>query len=366
MADLYFKVLELENIIKMKDLELRMKDEQIKLLNDTINFLKQKDTLISQRIPPEDTLISETISPEDTLISEKLSPEDTLISGKLSTEETLVSKKITKPIKTVRVADDFTFINIEDFFKDYILNTETKYTYKFENGTTKFIAFKPQYYKREYSIFNVMKANIEIITDAINKLPKNTSFFKLCDKNRKKFQIKTNNEIIPSSNQEEIDKLIFKLFNDTNNLLLKAFVNFNSYFAKKWVYMSSEDNEIYRNALQKRADGLPLTNQEEALIKRRNSNNKLKNEFNKITGIDYELLRSSNGWFDNLSLCFYSFESKELKSGFFKLKNFLATGAYDKSEIEAHYKKQIQYHKKLQEEDSDSGDSDNSDNSEEY
>lgn len=66
--------------------------------------------------------------------------------------------------------DDLTLINIEDFFKTYIQNSqETKYTYKFETETTKFTALKPIYYKKEYSQFNTMKAVMTIITDAIKK-----------------------------------------------------------------------------------------------------------------------------------------------------------------------------------------------------
>ena len=332
MADLSFKVLELENIIKMKDLELRMKDEQIKLLNDTINILKQKETPIIEKETP-------IIQKEE-----------------VSQEETLISRKVTRPIK--RATNEFTFINIEDFFQGYIQNTENKYIFVFENSKTKFIALKPQYYRKEYSCFDVMTAIMDIITDAINKLPKNKSFCKVCDKSRKKIQIKTNNEIIPSSNQEEIDKLIFKLFKDTYEVLFNAFTRFNNYFAKNWVLISSDETDLYYSALEKRSDGLPLTNQEEAIIKRKNTNNKIKNEFEELTGVDYELLKSHNGWFSNLSLSFYSFDDKQFKSGFLKLKTYLATGTYDKNEIEDQHKKRIQYNEEQEENEAYNNDSD--------
>lgn len=283
MEALNLKIMELEA-------QLRMKDEHIKLLNEKIEFLNLKQ-----------------------------------MTNNVEQQE-LICRKIVKPKKIIK---ETTYINIQDFFKTYISNTETRYTYRFQNKnqTAKFIALKPEYYKKQGHI-SMIKATIDVISDAINKLPKNTSFYKICDKSRKKIEIKSNGEFLSTSkNEVEIDDLILKLFRDTSFFLVGSFNEFNYYFSNRRIKLSEEEKEICSKAFNKRFVGDELTDQEMSLIKKQNVNDKIFSEFKEITGVDYELLHSSKGWFDVRAVEIYGFD--DYKKGANKLKKFLITGIKD-------------------------------------
>jgi hypothetical protein len=311
------KVRELENIIKMQEVQLKMKNEQIEMLKNTIDIL-------SQNKPTEEPKL-------------EVKEEPKLISQKIVVRPKKISENIKLQIQEIKQDDNLTLIDIEEFFKNYIQNSEeTKYTHKFKTETTNnFTALKPIYYKKEYSHFNVMKAVMTIITDAIKRLPKNVSFYICKDERRRKFDIKSNNQIIESKNVEQIDKLILKLFKDTYNFLLTAFQNMNLYFSRKWTCFSHDEEEMIKLIYDKKLEGEALTKEEQELGKKSYNNTKVADEFKKVIGCDYELFRK--GWDSELKTCFYSFDEKEYNAGFSHLRTFMATNKYDETTINKEY-----------------------------
>lgn len=327
------KVRELENIIKLKDMELKMKDEQIGMLQNTINILSQNKPIKEE---PKEEIKEE----EPKLFCQKV------------VKPKKIAENIKMEIQEIKQNDSLTLINIEDFYKTYIQNSqETKYTYKFETETTKFTALRPMYYKKEHCDFNMMKAVMTVITDAMKELPKNVSFYKCKDERRRIFEIKSNNEIISSKNVEEIDKFILKLFKDTYNFLLTSFVKMNSYFNSRWTYFSSEEENLLKGINQKKFMNEPITEREELLLKKEKQNTRVKNEFKKLTECSYENFKSSDGgWVEKLSLSFFNFDEKQYNAGFSHLRTFLATNKYDEKYINKEHERKIKQQEEEEEE----------------
>lgn len=305
---LTLRIRELENALKLKDLEIKMKDEQINLLKNTIQVLQQTK-------PPEEP------------------------STKLFSQKAILKKPKNHPeaisIKMEEIKEQNTLIDIEQFFEKYIKNSEeTTYTYKFTTEKVKFTALKPLYYKKEYQNINIMKATLEIIFQAIKKLPKNETFYICKDINRRKFDIKSKGVIISSNKTEEIDELITWLFKSTYNFLFNSFNNFNSYFSKQYTYLDSYKLKLINEAEHKRDyENLPLTELEQQLLNQHRINKKVKKEFEQITGINYDLYKSSVGWSSEQGRTFFTFGEEHFKKGFSHLRTTLATDKLNEKEI---------------------------------
>lgn len=311
---LTLKIRELENALKLKDLEIKMKDEQIELLKNTIQVL-------SQPKPVE----------EPKLFSQKIVSKQKTNTDNINMEVEEIKNELNKKATT----KEQTLINIEAFFETYIKNSqETKYTYKFTTDSVKFTALKPLYYRVEYSNINIMKATLEIIFDAIKKLPKNETFYICKDINRRKFDIKSKGEIIKSNKSEEIDEIITWLFKSTYNFLFNSFNTFNTYFQKRYTYFDEYQLNMIKTAEKKRDyENLPLTEVEQKLIMLNSQNSKVKNEFENITGINYDIFKSSEGWSSELGRTFFTFGEEQFKKGFSHLRTLLATNKLNEKEL---------------------------------
>jgi hypothetical protein len=166
------------------------KNYKIELLKNTIQVLQQSKPINEEKQQQPPALFSQKL-----LSKPKKNNTENI---KMNIEEI---KNELHNNKNVSANKEQTLINIEDFFETYIKTSEeTKYTYKFITDKVKFTALKPMYYQQQYSDFNIMKATLEIIFDAIKKLPKNENFYICKDENRRKFNIKSKGDIINSNN----------------------------------------------------------------------------------------------------------------------------------------------------------------------
>jgi hypothetical protein len=300
------KILQLESIVKQKE-------EEIQALKNIIENLTNQN---QEKQNEEPKLFSQKVFLKPKLI--KNQNENVLMKF----EEADNNEKLNIELN----------LNIETFFETYIKNSqETKYTYKYDNNGFKITALKKIYYQKG-NMFNITKAVIEVILDAISALPVNTRFFICKDINRRRFEILSQGKIISSKeNEEEVDKLIQWLFKSTYYFLYNAFGAFNAIFTKNWNLFSSDEEEILKVISEKKFCGEALTEQEDRLYKKKCHNSRIIREFKNAVGIDYELFKSSKGWYDDMSGTFASFESYDI--GKKHLKVALATNKLNIKEI---------------------------------
>jgi hypothetical protein len=326
------KIRELENIIKIKDVEIKMKDEQIELLKQTIALLNKPAPTAVANEPPQSLEAIE----EPKLFCKKLILKPNKVIKKENISMNI--EEIKNDMVHKKQKPEQNLINIEQFFENYISGCEeTKYTYKFETNKVKFTALKPCYYKKNH-MPNLMKAPLEIILEAIKTMNNKNETFYICkDVSRRKFDIKSKDEIIQSKNIEIIDDLILWLFKKVYNFLFDSFNHFNVYFSKRWTNMSEHEENQAQIAQTKKLEDLPLTEMEKKCYDIELINNKVKNEFKKITNIDYEVFKScDSGWSSNMTRAFYSFGNVEYDKGFIHLRTLLATNKIIEKDMKSH------------------------------
>ena len=298
---LTLKIRELENALKLKELEnqsLKNENETLKQIiqskNETIELLKTNKMNI-------------TTMP--------------IIQQEPSTINHENKKK-----------EELTMIDIEEFFEKYIKDTENEYRFKFKSETATFMSLRPKYFNKAFCRINIMQAVLNIITDGLKKLPKNVSFYKCKDENRRKFDIKTNGKIIDSKNVEQIDQLILDLFKNTFKNLFSAYANAKNYFSKRWTYFEDKERKLLDEIDQKAfINKNLLTDQERQMRAKKNMNIAVNEEFMTFAGFRYDdfLYNSAS----ELSLTFCSFDENEYNAGFSHLRTLLATNKYDRSKI---------------------------------
>jgi hypothetical protein len=343
---LILKIRELENALKLKDLEIKMKDEQIELLKCTIQTLSQPNKHVAEEnvvLTPtaEENIVLAPIAVEK---QEPSSSPPTLFRQKLASRP---AKKITENIamnieeinnKTAKSSNEPKYINIEEFFEIYIRSREqTKYTYKYTNQSNneyvKFIALKPLYYKKEYSDFNIMKAVLELIYEAMEILfEKNETFYICNDVNRRKFTIKTKGNFINSrDNKEEVHKTILSLFKKTYGFLFDAYTKFNTYFSKRITYLScDEEKDISMWQEKKQYEGIEPTDHQKEKIAKYKTNRKVQREFENATGVNYRIFLDDANWSSKLALKFYNyFTDEKFDAGFSHLRTIMATKKFN-------------------------------------
>lgn len=311
---LTLKIRELENALKLKELE----NQSLKNENETLKQIIQSK--------------NETI--------------DLLKSNKMN-----ITMPIQEPTnkKVLKEEEQLTMINIEDFYETYIKNVENEYTFKFKSETASFIGLKSKYFKKDFCRFNTMNAVMNIITNALKQLPKNVSFYKCKDENRRRFDIKSNDTIVDSKNVEKIDQLILELFKKTFQNLLTAYCNMISYFSKRWTYFNEKERIRLDEIDDKVFNRQPLTEQERLMRTKRKTNIAVNDEFKLFAGYDYEDFKYVAG--SELGVAFNSFDEKEYNAGFSHLRTLLATNKYDRTKINKEHEATIKMQLKEEEED---------------
>jgi hypothetical protein len=274
------RIKELEEIIKNKDelIEeiIKNKDELIEKQENEINHLKEQ-------LSNNNTLIKPN---ENTLFKAKLIP-------KVKKEENI--KIEVKEMKLEPKPN----LNIEEFFEKYIRKGgETKYTFLYPlKGAIYKPVIKFGYLQKGY-IFKLKKVIQELFLNGLKELPDGVSFYEVINKKTNKFRVKTKDRIITTKNDEkELDKCLKTLMVKICDFLRGSITSFVYSFSKDLEFIDSDDNEIIREARNKKLFKETLTSREDHLLKKDDNNCRIKENFKKITGINFDNFYEN--WYNN-------------------------------------------------------------------
>ena len=247
------KIRELENTIKMKDMELKMKDEQIELLKNTINILSQNRLKEEPKEEPKKEIKS------------KIKP------------------------KTQRVKfDDLpkNALTIEKFYQEYIKNAEeTHYTQIAEVLHLHMTILKPQYFKS--GMLNMLKASMTIVQESLKECDKSICPIVCINKQKKRFWVNTegNGWISSNKNKELVNNALMTLYNRITNYL------YNSYFEFKnrLKCIDTSNSDTIDDIKEKRKQKIELTEAEKKSYNEYLSTLDRQNLFKNYTSIDWEV-----------------------------------------------------------------------------
>jgi hypothetical protein len=175
---------------------------------------------------------------------------------------------------------------------------ETKYTFLYPlKGEINKPVIKFEYLQRG-CIFKLKKVLQELFLNGLKELPNGVSFYEVINKRTNKFRIKIKDRIITTKNDEkDVDKCLKTLMVKICDFLRGSITSFVYSFSKDIELIDGDDNEIIAQARTKKQFGEILTSQEEALLKKDNKNYRIKENFKKITGINFDNFHKN--WYSN-------------------------------------------------------------------
>jgi len=241
------KIKELEALLKIKDETIKSRDESIAFLQSQLLYAKEHQTIVIN----------------ENTVSRKIIPKAKHNNIEIQFQE---ETDVEQPI------------DIEDFFIQYIKNSDnTKYTNKTMYNGISINALKPDYFKPLFPI-NIINAAIDIIFEKSKMLSPSRTFYKIKDKSRHIFEIRSKGSWIKSTDTD----LLNKLFTKTCDFIYFSYVKIKNISNLKF-----GEGEQLQTAQQKKRNGLELTETDKRLIAESSLRIKQRNEFEKYTSIPF-------------------------------------------------------------------------------
>jgi hypothetical protein len=205
---LTLKIRELENTLKLKDLEIESLKQIIKSKDETIDLIKT--TAIQRSNQPQNQTVVREAENNINMIIEEVDSQQINNNG----DRRITINDLSKDAYT-----------LNEFFAKCIKNAdETLYTEKKEIlGGSKVAVLKGQYFRKDRSQ-NALKCCIDVVEDILAKIPVDKQPLVCINKKERKFWVKTKDGwLCPNKNYEHTEEEMFNFYKKVNDFLYGSF-----------------------------------------------------------------------------------------------------------------------------------------------